>query len=93
MHFRIAYNVHIMADRETERRRYAKTAAKFAKLQALHDTGAPVKEKRKLSENWQNRRSGHGAEFRVGSVGKRDAGCAQPATLKPSGTFKRVQHA
>lgn len=93
MHYRIAYNVHIMADRETERRRYAKTAAKFAKLQALHDTGAPVKEKRKLSENWQNRRSGHGAEFRVGTVGKRDAGVANMPELKPSGIVKRVRYA
>lgn len=82
-----------MADRETERRRYKKTAAKFAKLQALHESGAPVKEKRKMSDNWQNRRSGSGAAFRVGEVGKRDAGVSASPELKPSGTFKRVQHA
>ena len=82
-----------MADRETERRRYAKTAAKFAKLQALHEVGAPAKEKRKLSDNWQNRRSGNGAAFRVGEVGKRDAGVKQTQELKGTGVLQRVRHA
>lgn len=44
-----------MADRETHRRRYAKTAAKFEKLQALHNAGAPAKDKRKMSDTWTKR--------------------------------------
>lgn len=83
-----------MADRETHRRRYKKTAAKFAKIQALFDEGAPAKDKRKMSDTWTKRSNGNPGDLHKPRQNKgRDAGCAQPATLKPSGTFKRVQHA
>ena len=43
-----------MADRETERRKYKKTAAKFAKLAALDAAGA-TKERRAMSNTWTKR--------------------------------------
>lgn len=57
----------IMADRETERRRYKKTAAKFAKLQAMFEEGASKGERRKMSDTWTKRRSTNVTGFHKGA--------------------------
>lgn len=83
-----------MADRTTHRREAKKARAKFDKLSALFNEGAPARERVRMSDTWVKRSRANPGDMHKGKPNKgRDAGCAQPATLKPSGTFKRVQHA
>lgn len=83
-----------MADRETERRRYKKTAAKFAKLQALFEAGAPTADRRKMSDTWVKRQNNNATGMhKPGDKQGRDAGVQERKAPEGTGVFKRVRHA
>jgi len=80
-----------MADRITERRRYEKTAAKFAKLAALDAVGA-TKEKRKMSDTWQKRGGDTTGDLHKPERKRkpRDAGVSAGVSVpKGTGQFKK----
>lgn len=79
-----------MADRITERRRYAKTAAKFAKLQALNelqDAGDrdARKAKKRMQDTWTNRNGRNPGELHKPAAKRhRDAGVVADAPRLPA---------
>jgi len=71
-----------MADRITERRRYAKTAAKFARLEGMREAGAPARDIRKTSDVWVNRSTGNpGSMHKPDQRPRKD--CPAPTAFQP----------
>lgn len=85
-----------MADRITERRRYAKTAAKFARIETLREQGEH-KTIRKASDTWTKRERRNPGDLHKPQDPKpyKDAGCVptQPTGLQRKGAPVRVKGA